>query len=399
MANTLATGVAPGLATRLAGALERCFFEPTRARAPFLIRAGLGAIVTFHYLRLAPHVLTLYGPGGINGLETAERWPRFPMLATEGFERFDLLATISDPTIVLSLYWALIVSGALFAIGLATRSAGIAMIALHVVFAAHQPDLTGGWAKLLPAFALYVVLTPSGRALSVDAWWAARRGRRVADPYLIRPWPLRLLQVHVVTMYMVAGWPRLTRAAWLRGEQVFHAVVDTRFGRWDVDWYAMKPLLVAASYYAFALEPLATLLLPWRRTRRWCALALIALHLGIELLADVGMWHFLMVTVVLAFLPEPWLAKFPGLGPWNDDHGDPSGDGDASGDPSEAPSGDPRSGRSTHHRGSPPTGGIARILGGSDARAARTIAAPCSGPYSRFASFEASCSSRAATRS
>ena len=84
------------------------------------------------------------------------------------------------------------------------------------------------------------------------------------------------------------------------GEHVLHGV-------------ALQPLLAAATYYALLIEPAATILLPLRATRRWCALGLLALHLGIELVADVGMWQFMMAAAVCAFLPDAWFRWLPGL--------------------------------------------------------------------------------------
>jgi len=167
---------------------------------------------------------------------------------------------------------------------------------------------------MFPAFCLYVTLCPSGKAWSVDAWRKARRGSKPSDALpSFSPWPLRLLQVHVVMMYTTVGWPRLTQPGWLNGEQVFHAMADTRFARWDLDWFALFPLLTVATYFALFMEPAASLLLPIKKTRRWAALGLLGLHIGLELTVDIEMWQFLMSAVVLSFLPDHWFSWIPGL--------------------------------------------------------------------------------------
>jgi hypothetical protein len=165
-------------------------------------------------------------------------------------------------------------------------------------------------------FALYVVLSDAGAGYSVDAW-LSRRGRAAAsdpsnvnDSVLGSPWAFRLLQLHVVCMYLVTGWPRLAHRGWLDGETLFHAVADVRYGRLLLDWYALEPLLRIASYAVLVLEPLATVLLLVPATRRWCALALIGMHLGIEATTDVGMWQFTMIAGLVAFLPDAWLTTW-----------------------------------------------------------------------------------------
>lgn len=293
--------------------LEAFFFARIRFRGLFVMRAVFGLIAVFYYLRLLPYVQVFFGPDGVAGYRTAQRWPSFPIAITEGFEHFDLLRHIASPAVVWALYAALVVSGLLFALGLVTRAAGFALAALHVVFAARQPYLMMGWAQLYPAFVVYLALAPSGQAWSVDAWLKRRKDATFRASYELLAWPLRLVQVHVIAMYATAGWPRLVAGAWLHGETVLHAAADTRFGRWGLDWYALQPLLAVATYYALVIEPAATVLLLFRATRRWCVLGLLALHAGIEVLADVGMWQFMMIGAVCAFLPDEWFSWVPGL--------------------------------------------------------------------------------------
>lgn len=292
-------------------ALERFFFEPLRFRGLYLMRAAFGAIALYYYLRLLPHVQALFGPGGLGGRDTALRWPAFPLPVTEDLEHFALLRHIGSPWLVTLLYVLLLLAAAAFMLGLRARWAGLLLLVLHLVFGSHQPGFEG-WVRLFGPFLAYLLLTPCGAAWSLDAWLAARRhGPRPPAPFAA--WPLRLLQVHVIAMYAIAGWPRLTAEAWLRGETVLYAVADTRFGRWDIDYFALPGVLALLTWLAFVLEPAATLLLPLRPTRRWCALALMGLHLGIEALADTGMWQFMMCAALLAFLPDRWFARVPGL--------------------------------------------------------------------------------------
>lgn len=293
--------------------LETFFFEPIRFRGLFVMRAAFGLVAVFYYLRLMPHLQAFFGPNGVGGSATAERWPTFPIAATEGLEHFELLRQVSQPGVVWALWAALLLAALLFALGLLTRPAGLALAGLHMVFAAHQPVLTMGWAQLYPSFVVYLALAPSGQAWSVDAWLRRRKGASLSLDETFKPWALRLLQIHVIAMYATAGWPRLAAAGWLHGETVLHAVADTRFGRWGLDWHGLQPLLAIGTYYALFMEPAATFLLPLRATRRWCALGLIALHMGIEVVADLGMWQFMMVSAVLAFLPDAWFSWIPGL--------------------------------------------------------------------------------------
>ena len=163
---------------------------------------------------------------------------------------------------------------------------------------------------LLKPFLLYAVLAPSGRFGSVDAW---RRGdaAALADPAALRGpgWPMRLLQVHVCAMYLVAGWSRLDSPSWWQGEATFAAVSDLFYARFDADWQAWKVPLALACWAALALEGLAPVLLWVPRVGALWALGLLALHAGLELVDNHGSWQLLMGASLTCFLPAPWLAR------------------------------------------------------------------------------------------
>ena len=83
---------------------------------------------------------------------------------------------------------------------------------------------------------------------------------------------------------------------------------------------AAVPALLLLSFATFLLGPLAAFVLWIPRVRTLCALALIAMHLILEVLTNVGWWNYIMIGGLLAFLPPPWVArllpgrKLPALG-------------------------------------------------------------------------------------
>lgn len=306
--------------------LEGWFFSPTDTRQLLVQRAGFGAVLVYYYLHMLPNVAAFFGPQGLGGFDTREQWPTFPgTLVETRYPQFRWLDGVESAAVIYSVYALLLVSSLCFCVGLFSRTSGVIATLLHLMFTAQQPDVSGGWVSMIPAFILYVVLAAPGRAFSVDSWMRKRRARRstaagapspehalpALSPYVRAAWPLRLMRVHVIAMYIAAGVPRFVQPGWYNGETVYNAVSDARFGRFPVfDWYEVKPVLTALAYYAFILEPLAAVLLWFPRTRHWCALALIALHMGIEILSDVGMWQFTMSVAVLCFLPPHWFRRW-----------------------------------------------------------------------------------------
>jgi hypothetical protein len=117
-------------------------------------------------------------------------------------------------------------------------------------------------------------------------------------------------------MYFHAGFARIDDPGWLQADVLYEALAQTLFSRFDLDLHLWRPALTLLSRAVFLLEPAAAVLLwaPWTRTL--CALALLSMHLVLELLTNVGWWNYVMLPGLLAFLPPAWLAwLLPGVPP------------------------------------------------------------------------------------
>ncbi|MCZ6464750.1 MAG: HTTM domain-containing protein [Proteobacteria bacterium] len=294
-------------------AIER-FFAPQPMQALVVCRIGFGLILFVSYAAKLPRFQMLFGPDGVGGSASLER----SVLAdvwTPLAGPFGLLRYVPSSELVWLLAGVVLAASLCFALGFRTRTAGVIALLLHLLFHARNEYAFYGWAVMMKPYMLYVILAPVGRYASIDAWLRRRRDGTPAPRQWIGPAvPLRLLQVHLCTMYAVAGWARLTDPGWLGGEMLFVALTDRRFARLDFDWYPYKTWLTAASYWAFVAEPLAPFLLWIKSVGAFWALGLMSLHLGLELFANVGWWQYMMMTGLVAFLPPDWVAAaFPSL--------------------------------------------------------------------------------------
>ncbi len=273
-------------------------------------RAVLGLTLLCAYLQYLPDAAVFFGPHGIGGHDTLSRHPDFPGLAFEWYTRVRLLHLLEHEAVMWALYGALLVSAGAFAVGWYPRVTGVLTAALHMLFFVHTPMLDGGWSKLIGPFVLYVVLGDSASQLSVHAW-RARRGQRepAAGPPRAAPWGMRLLQVHLCAMYMVPGWERLDSPGWLDGQMVLRSLANTDFGRFEVDWFSFAAGFQAISWVILILEPAAPFLLWLPRIGRWYAVALIGMHVSLELLLDTGWWQLMMIGALATFLPPHWLRR------------------------------------------------------------------------------------------
>jgi hypothetical protein len=265
-----------------------------------------GSLLGFYLFRL-PDFGTIYGAGSI-------AW--FPLF--RAFERVywepplapvpDWIARHGLQGYTWVLYAILLVSAVCFCAGFRTRAAGVTLLVLHKTFGAINAEVSWGWSEVITSLLLYTILAPSGRWYSVDAWLARRRGRAVSSPECVAPaWPLRLMQINVCTMYAVAGFSRIDNPDWHQGKMLYDALSNMSYARLALDWRPFLPVLKILSWAVFLLEPAATLLLWIPPLARWTALALIAMHVGLELLTNVEWWNYMMIGGLLTFLPPAWV--------------------------------------------------------------------------------------------
>ena len=290
---------------------DRWFFDPQPVDALVLSRITFGAALFFAYLVRLPEFLMLYGPHGLAGAQWIHPYRPGGQVLDGLIPTLEAsLPGISEPMIS-AAYTLLLLSALCFTLGLRTRSAGIALLLLHMFFQRLRlPYSFWGWSVLIQPLLFYVILSQAGRFSSLDRWLRRRRPASNAETdesWTASAWPLRLLQIHTCTMYLVAGLNRLDDPAWIDGQTIWFAMTRTEYSRWVFDWQAMKPLFEVGNYATWLLEPVAPVLLWVKGIGPWIAYALIAMHVGLEVLTNVGWWNFMMIATLTAFIPRSHL--------------------------------------------------------------------------------------------
>lgn len=275
---------------RLARATERWFLADTAVEPLAACRIALGATLFWFYATLAPDHDLMFGPEGLYRYAFDAQAPSW-LHVHAGW----LLAGV-------------LVGSAGLALGLLTPISGLIFVAAHLGHTAQGTYFSWGWTLVAPVLVLYLVASGSHRRWSVDALIFGARDR-------VPAWPLRLLQINTAAIYIAAAWHRIDDGAWLRGEMVFEAVacqLYSRFPGLDVHLVPYHGVLVVLCWYTWIVELAAPLLLWPRRTRVPMTLALFTVHIGLELGASVGAWQFMMMSLLLCFLPPGWLDRLFG---------------------------------------------------------------------------------------
>lgn len=150
-----------------------------------------------------------------------------------------------------------------------------------------------------------VATGPSGDALSLDAWWAKRRGRALPGPSVAHGLPVRVAWLSIGLVFFFPGvWKLVSGAAWLEGLPTLVAWKRFQLGlpRLEVE----PAFLRAGGVATIVFELGVTALLVFRRTRLLGVALALAFHLGVQWV--LGIRFSSLWSCYLVFLPwSRWL--------------------------------------------------------------------------------------------
>src|SRR5947199_374654 len=141
-------------------------------------------------------------------------------------------------------------------------------LAVTVSFAHRVPEAMFGLDQMNAVLTFYLAVGPSGRALSLDRWLAARRGAAAPAPSASANLALRLINVHMCVVYFFAGVSKLQGEAWWTGEAMWRAFANLEYQSVDMTWLAWHPWLLDLSTHISVLWALSFCLLIWRTPLR-----------------------------------------------------------------------------------------------------------------------------------
>ncbi|MEZ5326084.1 MAG: HTTM domain-containing protein [Verrucomicrobiales bacterium] len=210
-------------------------------------------------------------------------------------------------------------------IGFETRIATILSWLMLVSLHNRVPPILNGSDNLHRMLLFWAMFLPIQRVWSVDAWMASRRSSKSTPP------PSGLLPVsnaataaillQMAFIYFFSAISK-TNSDWLSGRAIEGILAHDFYARsLGSSISQFNTLLAVITIGILALEWVAPLLLfsPWRtaQVRLGVLALLVAMHTGIEMLLEVGLFSFVSVAGLTLFLPrEFWnnkiIARFTG---------------------------------------------------------------------------------------
>jgi hypothetical protein len=186
-----------------------------------------------------------------------------------------------------------------------------------------HPAALFGVDTMMNVLLIYLMIGPSGAALSVDrwlqCWWAKRRG--LPEPPLAHSMSanlaIRLIQIHICIIYLAAGLSKLQGQAWWLGTAPWGTMANPEYSPMQYPLYIEMLRQVGKTRWGFeiamALSSLGTLVFEiaypfviWRPSLRtlWLWLA-VFMHLGIGVFMGLKTFAIMMLAFNMAFLqPE-----------------------------------------------------------------------------------------------
>jgi hypothetical protein len=155
-----------------------------------------------------------------------------------------------------------------------------------------------------------LMLSPCGAAYSVDSWFESRKRGTLASPVIL-PWTLRLFQIQISLVYLMAATLKVGGGTWLNGSALHYVLNNTEVTRFDFTFLSQYPLLInVMSYSALVMEFSLAYFLWFRAARPFVIYLGLMLHLGILITINIPCFGELMWIGYLAFLTPP---EFDGL--------------------------------------------------------------------------------------
>jgi hypothetical protein len=263
-------------------------------------------------------------------VQYAQRWGLDPRAAVaQGNSYWSIWFHVTDTRAMWLIHGGILAIMLCFTIGLATRVTSVLTWLAALSYIHRSPITVFGMDTMMNIALIYLMIGPSGAALSVDRlierYRMARRNQSVGPVFTLadKPTPfvsanlvLRLMQVHFCFIYMAAGLSKLLGPTWWNGTALWGTLANYEFTPIRFALYA-EPLrwlcrhrwlweivMSAGAVYTLVLE-ISFPFLVWQRRFRWLmVIGSVLLHTMIALTMGLIGFGLFMFTLVLSFVPS-----------------------------------------------------------------------------------------------
>lgn len=327
---------------------DRFWFNPADPTTLGLIRVSAGLVVLYVHLVYCIGLMNYLGPDawvvntgwsdktGEKGVTDFVRhgnpqqvpgssWNDTDGEIIKGQAIWSIWFHVEDPTWVWVIHSTILVIMFLFTIGLWTRVTSVlTWIGALMYIQRFQGSMLFGLDTMTNLVLLYLMIGPSGAALSVDRWLKVRRERlRLGPAYVPQPpepmvsanFAIRLIQINFCIIYLAAGTSKLLGTSWWNGTAPNRFLLNYSFAPMEVAAYTklllflskhrwMWELVCAGGVIGTLFVELSFPFLVWNRFTRWIMICgSVLLHTMIALMMGLVTFSLVMIAMVLSFVP------------------------------------------------------------------------------------------------
>ncbi len=321
-----------------ARAVDRFFFQPSEPTTLGLMRIAAGILILYVHLIYCIGLTDYLGPYAWVRKELYDymRKENINFLASwtwqddGGFYRgqvsyWSIFFHVDDPKWLWVIHISILIVMLLFTLGLWTRVTSVLTWLGSLMYIQRlQGTMLFGLDTMTNLGLFYLMIGPSGAALSLDRWLQVRRQRRrlganyvpqPPEPMVSATFATRLVQINYCIIYFAAGTSKLMGASWWNATAPNNFLLNYSFAPFDVEAYVwflkqlasrrwMWELFATFGVVGTLFIELSLPFLVWNRYTRWFMVSCsILFHTMIALLMGLVTFSVMMFVLVLAFVP------------------------------------------------------------------------------------------------
>jgi hypothetical protein len=268
-------------------------------------------------------------------LDYYNKWHTYPSLVDhKGHPTlWSVYFHVTDPASIRVVHIGFLVVIFLFTIGFCTRITSVLTWVAAMSYINRGQTSLFGMDTIMNILLVYLMIGPSGAALSVDRlitrYWRTLRALRRHEPVpdLTRPAPrvsanfaLRLLQIHMCIVYGMSGLSKLQGGMWWQGTATWSTMANWEFSPM---WFSIggvrpylemlrglaryRPLWETVTFvltYGTLVFEISFPFLIWHRRTRWTMIvSSVFMHMGIAVCMGLVTFSMMMLIGVLSFVP------------------------------------------------------------------------------------------------
>jgi hypothetical protein len=254
---------------------------------------------------------------------------------TQGTYVWSIWSHVNNPNAMRIIHCCFLVIMVMFTLGLFTRTTSVLTWLALLCYTHRAGQILFGMDVMMNICVIYLMIGPSGAALSLDRWLAKKRALKELDRrkkyggditelerFLAGPAPsvsanfaTRMLQIHFCFIYTASGLAKLKGPAWWNHDALWNTMCNAEFSptvfapyRWflvelsKIRWL-WSLSMSAGAVFTLMLE-IGFVFLIWRpRLRPYIVAAAIVFHTGIAVIMGLNVFSLMMMTLVAAFIP------------------------------------------------------------------------------------------------